>query len=295
MVLSAILGGRAALLPLIFPLLFFRIREAKEKGASQMGRKIFILSFLIGLLIILPSCKKKPEETKAADLAKDIQLSDLHLTFVSPKGRTQAPHEAEMIVAVFDQPMIPLEALSENKASLMRIYPAFSGKFRWLNTKTLTFTPKKRFPFSTEIKVTLPAGTKSLQGSELKEDFTWTFRTIIPRLISHLPRSNQKWVRLDPQILLVFNQSLLSEKAKDFLSIIEVSPEKKEASLAFSIDSPSEKRVDEEESKSSPYEVLLIKPEAKLKPEFAYYVGIKAGLPAKEGPWGMYKSGLFKF
>lgn len=260
-----------------------------------MEKKFFILAFVIGILILFPCCKKELEETKALGISEKAQISDLHVAFVSPKGSTQAPHEAETIVIIFDQPIIPLEALSEDKPSFLKIDPPFPGKCRWLNTKTLTFTPEKRFPFSTEIKLTIPAGTKSLQGATLKEDFTWTFRTILPSLVSHLPRNNQKWVKLDSKIFLVFNQSLQREKAKDFLSLIEVNTENKETPLAFKVTSPSKKRLEEEDIKASPDEVLLLVPEEKLKPDFSYYVEIKAGLPAKEGPLGMEKSRLFKF
>lgn len=259
-----------------------------------MWRKILII-FLVSVLILLSTCIKKEEATKAADMGNNPQIADLHVTFVSPKGSTSAPHEAETIVVVFNQPMIPLEALSEEKTAFLQIEPPFPGKHSWLNTKTLTFTPEKRFSYSTEIKVTIPAGTKSLQGSILKEDFSWSFRTILPRLVRHFPHQNQKWVKLDSQIMLVFNQPILKEKATEFLSIVEVSPENKEASLAFSLTPPSEKRLEEEGIKAKPDEVILLVPEENLKPEFSYYVEIKAGFPGKEGLLGMEKSTLFKF
>jgi len=260
-----------------------------------MRRKFFILLFAIGILILLPACKNKQEETNMPAMAKDPQVGDLHVTFVTPKGSTSAPHETEMVVVVFNQPMIPLEALSESKPSLLKIDPPFPGKWRWLNTKTLTFTPEKRFPFATEIKATIPAGTKSFQGSMLQEDFTWTFRTILPRLTGYLPNNNQKWVRLDYQILLVFNQSIRKDEARDFLSLIEVNKTNKETPIVFTITSPSKKRLAEENIKAPPDEVLLIVPEEKLKLESSYYVEVKAGLPSQEGPLGMGKSHLFKF
>lgn len=259
-----------------------------------MIKKLFILLSILGL-VFLSGSEKSKDESQTFALNKNPENTDLQVTFASPKGATSAPHEAEMIVVVFNQPMIPLEALSEDKLSLLKIEPSFSGKSRWLNTKTLIFTPEKRFPYSTEMKVTIPAGIKSLDGAVLKADFSWTFRTILPRLIRHSPRQNQKWIKLDTQVLLVFNQPISKEKSKDFLSFFGASPEKKETSLAFSLSSPTEKQLEEEGIKAEPDEAILLVPDEKLKPDFSYYVGIKTGLPGKEGSLGMEKSELFKF
>lgn len=260
-----------------------------------MIRRLFILLSIISVLVFLSGCGKSQNESQAFASDNNPEKTDLQVLFVSPKGATAAPHEAETIVIVFNQPMIPLEALSEDKPSFLKIEPSYSGRHRWLNPKTLTFIPEKRLPYSTEIKVTIPAGTKSLQDSVLEEDFAWSFRTILPSLLKHFPHQGQKWMKLDTQILLIFNQSVSKEKAKDFIALVEIPPEKKEMSLAFSLSYPTEKQLEEEDIKAKPEEVLLLVPEQKLKPDFSYYVEIKEGLPGKGGPLGMEKSRLFKF
>ncbi len=261
-----------------------------------MGRKLFILFICVLTFFSFQGCKKGNTASKAPDVIHSSPNIDLHVIFVSPKGRTEAPHESEAIVVVFNQPMIPLEALSERKPpSILRIEPSFPGVTRWLNTKTLTFTPEKRFPYATEIRVTIPAGTSSLSGATLKEDYSWTFQTILLRLVGHFPRHNQKWVKLASSILLVFNQPVEKEKAKDFISLLEVSKTGKEAPLDFRASTPSEKQLEEETIKASPEEVLLVEPKEKFKPDFSYYVEIRAGLPGKEGPLGLDKGSIFRF
>ncbi|MFP4081408.1 MAG: Ig-like domain-containing protein [Candidatus Aminicenantes bacterium] len=262
-----------------------------------MGKKIFI--FLLAIILFIPfvNCRKNqpPQEKSPSEVDEKGSPGDLRVTFVSPKGKTDAPHQSETIVVVFDQPMIPLEALQEDKELPLHLHPSFKGEYRWLNPKTLTFSPRERFPYSTEIRVSVPAGTKSFQGASLKQDFTWTFRTIVPRLISHFPGKNQKWIPLDSPVVLVFNQSIQQKKAREFLSVVEISPDNKENPVGFHLSSPSKKQLEEEEIKAAPDEVLWLEPEEKFKPDHSYHVEVRAGLPAQEGPLGMEKSQHFKF
>lgn len=263
-----------------------------------MHKKLFIQFSIIGLaiLFLISGCKKKEEKSLSSSIDSRAEIGDLHITYVSPKGDTAAPHESETIVAIFDQDMVPLEALSERPgSSFIEFDPPFPGKFRWLNPKTLTFTPDKRLPFSTEIKANIPSGVKSLDGYSLKEDFTWTFRTILPRLTEHFPRDKQKWIKLDSHILLIFNQPIDKKKAKKFLSFTEINREKEESPLDFTLKTPSAKKLEENETKARPDEVLLIMPEEKLQPDFTYYVEIRAGFPGKEGKLGMETSRVFSF
>lgn len=262
-----------------------------------MGKKFFLPFILIITLFLIFSiaCKKK-EKAATPEIATAEIRGDLHILRVSPKGKTSSPQEAETIVSIFDQPMVPLEALPEKKEfSCLKLEPSFSGKFRWLGTKTLAFTPQERFPYATEIKATIPAGAQSLQGYTLKQDYSWTFRTVQPRLVKMLPNDGAKWVKLETPILLVFNQAVQKNKAKEFISFIEAGPDGKETPTDFELRSPTTKKLEEEEIKASPEEALVLEPKEKLKPDFTYYVELKKGLPAKEGPLGMDENQIVSF
>jgi len=160
-----------------------------------MGRKSFISLILICLLALALSisCKRK-EKGEGGVPAGQAQVSgELHVLSASPKGPTSAFQESEALVVIFDQPMVPLESLPEGKgSSFLMLQPSFSGKHRWVGTKTLTFTPDQRFPFSSEIRVTVPAGTRSSNGFVLNSDFSWVFGTVRPRLVKHIPQDKQK-------------------------------------------------------------------------------------------------------
>ncbi|MCX6577840.1 MAG: Ig-like domain-containing protein, partial [Candidatus Aminicenantes bacterium] len=165
-----------------------------------MRKKLALFFVAISLIFLdaaVVSCKKKEKARPAERLVTEVK-GELRVLQVSPKGPTQTSHEAEEIVVIFDHPMVALEPLPrEESSSLLKFDPPFSGKSRWMGTKTLVFSPKNRFPFATEIKAVIPAGTRSLDGYVLKEDYQWTWTTIRPRLLRHFPQNQQRQLRLE--------------------------------------------------------------------------------------------------
>lgn len=258
------------------------------------------LPFIIILLFVIlitsgPACKKKDSEKQAAS-AKDAPKGELNVTYASPKGNTQAPHESESVVAVFDHPMIPLEALSDERIEpLIKFQPSFDGKYRWLNPKTLSFSPDKPFPHATEITALIPEGTRSFEGYELKQDYTWTFTTIRPRLIDQFPRDQQKGLGLDTEVMLVFNQPVEPPTIKEFISFYRIDSADNEYSVDFNLVFPDSEQLEKSRINASREEVVLLKPSAPLIAESIYFIELKQGLKGKQGDLGMEKSRMFQF
>lgn len=243
---------------------------------------------------------------KPTGRSSSASVAELRVLSATPQGRTAAPRESETVVVIFDRPMVALQAL-EKKAGLenplLNFDPPASGRFRWVGTRALAFTPDKRFPLATEIKVTVPAGTASLDGSVLSRDFAWSFQTIEPRLIRHFPTEGQRWLKLDTQVFLVFNQSVDRGKAARFISwtaapIAAAAAESgRPRSLAFDISHPPAEKLKSEGLDFSPDYGLLLTPSSgeKLLPGSTCLITLKRGLAAKEGPLGMEKDYSFRF
>jgi len=258
-------------------------------------KKRFALFFivLISIFLVFPQgCKPKKEKEPAP--AKQVQAGDLSITHISPKGSTESPREYDTLVVIFDQPMVPLESLSEGRGpGIMQLEPPLSGRHRWLNPKTLTFTPDNPFPFATEIRATVPAGTEAFSGNTLKEDFSWTFQTLRPRLREHFPRHEQKWLRPDTEILLVFNQPI--QKAKTFFAFNKIEKDAAESPVEFSLRVPDTDLLQENRIDSPPEYTLLLQPKERLLPDSTYMVKIDEGFPGKQGTLGMEKPFTFLF
>jgi len=259
-------------------------------------RVIFLLFGLIVLGLFVGGCKKNRKRTESTDRHGQAAAGDLNVLNVTPQGIASGPREVEAVVVMFDRPMAALEALPDGKGQpVLRFNPTISGKTRWLGSRILTFTPDHRFPFSTEIEVTVPAGTKALDGSTLKMNHTWNFQTAAPRLIRHYPQDKQKWLKLDTRVLLLFNQDMDRKSAKDFVSLISVDEQGSEKRHDFQLSHPSAERLKEEGLEIRPETALLLEPEGRLAPGFTYLLEVRKGLPSREGPIRMEKSALFSF
>ena len=263
-----------------------------------MGKKTF-LGFLSVCLVLTTatsiSCKKKEPPRLPSSALGEVK-GDLRVLQVSPKGSTRTAHEVGEVIVIFDHPMAALEPLPlQEKTDFLKIAPSSAGAYRWMGTKTLAFVPKERFPFATEIKLTVPAGTRSADGFALKEDFTWSFTTIRPKLLQHYPQDNEKQQKLDTSALLIFNQPVDELKARGYIAITGVSSDQKDHPLGFSVDRPTADKLKESDVQNPPENVLLLKPAEKLQPGFTYSVEIRSGLPGKEGSLGMEKGFAFGF
>ena len=129
------------------------------------------------------------------------------LTVVRAAPRGEVPLGAEVTVT-FSQAMVPLSTVSnvEAREAPVDITPRIAGRWRWLDVRTLVFTPEGRVPFATEYTVTIPAGTRSASGGALAEEVRWTFRTPELNGIGAWPYGER--VRPDPVFLIHFDQQV---------------------------------------------------------------------------------------
>ena len=250
----------------------------------------------VALVVSFSQCKKQARTGQEGAARAAAIVGDLRLVHMSPQGPTTQAHMAERLVAIFDHPMVPLQEIPEGDgSSFLKVEPSVPGKFRWMGTRTLTFTPSGRFPYGTEVKVTIPAGTVSLDGYSLKQDFAWTFRTITPEVVSHIPGDGGQWVRLDSPVRLVFNQAVEEGPAKQFVVLTEISPEGRTTELDFSLGRLSSQEIKEEKLESAADNILILKLSNRLRPDCTYTVTVKAGLPGREGVLGLKSDFIFNF
>jgi len=127
----------------------------------------------------------------------------------SPEGEVPI---APFISVTFSQPMVPLGTLG-NLAEAdvpLKIEPSMPGTWRWLGTKTLTFEYDSalidHLPKATEFTLTVPAGTKSVNGGVLAEAVTWTLRTPPPTIVASYP--SYLSAPLEPIFFISFDQRI---------------------------------------------------------------------------------------
>ena len=138
-----------------------------------------------------------------------------------PRGSIESLSQANMILVVFSEPMVPLSAITGEVSFPLEIEPPIEGKLRWLGTMMLAFEPADSLPYATEFRVRVPAGVRSVRGHELREDYVWTFSTPAPKLIFSIPSDQESLVDIKRPIFLFFNQPMDSATAGRYIKLLE--------------------------------------------------------------------------
>jgi alpha-2-macroglobulin len=123
----------------------------------------------------------------------------------SPEGGVPIAPELSI---TFSQPMIELTSQEEAAANVpVKLNPQPPGKWRWLGTKTITFKPYGRFPMATTYVVTVPAGTRAVNGKTLTTEKSWSFTTPPLTIKASYPSSDTTQPR-DALMFIEFDQRI---------------------------------------------------------------------------------------
>ena len=144
----------------------------------------------------------------AVELANPEEaVGPLEVLRVQPQGEVEI---APFVSITFNQAMVPLTTVAQIDAANVpvRLSPELPGRWQWIGTRTLRFEhdpqSSDRLPMSTSYVVEIPAGTKSLAGSELAETVQFEFQTPAASLAALIPRHES--IDLQQLFVATFNQ-----------------------------------------------------------------------------------------
>jgi uncharacterized protein YfaS (alpha-2-macroglobulin family) len=204
------------------------------------------------------------------------------LTVVRAAPEGQVDRAAEVTVT-FSQPMVPLSTVStvESGEVPVRISPRIAGSWRWLDVRTVVFTPEGRVPFATEYTVAIPAGTRSATGGVLAEEVRWTFRT--PQLtgIGAWPWGDH--VRRDPVFLIHFDQQVSPAALLPFIRLTAGGAERT-VRLASAEEIQRDSVARAFAAQAEPGTWIAFRATQPLPLNAAIEVQVRAGAPSAEGP-----------
>ncbi len=257
------------------------------KEVETMRRHVVLLSLVIILMTVLwglCSCQKVTE--KSAVPPPPEKLGDLNVVMGIPSGKVEEQDELDTVTVTFNQPMAPLTTVPQDESSgPLTFEPPLQGKYRWAGTSTLQFTPRDPLPGGMTVKAKVPAGTKSLFGAVLKQDFTWTFETLRPCLKESIPSDKQEWIRLDSSILLMYNMPMDPARTAGAIKLISIDGKGNKSQVDFTARNGSSKDSSFDEKWRND-RVLVLTPKAPLSPAYKYRIEIAAGLKARIGELG---------
>lgn len=88
--------------------------------------------------------------------------------------------------------------------------PAVAGSWQWRGARGVSFVPTAlRLPAATAFKVSVLAGTRALDGTELTSAFEFQFETPAPEVVSSTPEPGAAAQQPDVRLALRFNQPML--------------------------------------------------------------------------------------
>ncbi|PWH13171.1 MAG: hypothetical protein DDG60_10805 [Anaerolineae bacterium] len=219
-----------------------------------------------------------PLQTEAGPSSSE-ETGPLRVLRYAPEGEVSI---APFLSVTFNQPMIPLGTLSDlaARAVPVTIEPALPGTWRWIGTRTLTFEYDSdqidRLPKATTYRVTIPAGTKSLNGNTLPETVTWTFSTPPPKVVATYPYDQP--TPLNPLFFIAFDQRIEPQTMLNWITV-------KVAGRQIPIRLATPEEIDQE-IVSRPLEGrwVAFKTTSPLPADTRVTVTVEAGAPSAEGP-----------
>ncbi|MDF2378853.1 MAG: Ig-like domain-containing protein [Candidatus Gracilibacteria bacterium] len=145
---------------------------------------------------------------------------------VGSEARVLAVHPLEDIevsdtlTIFFSHAMIPDHAIgSPDLQGLFTLSPYIAGDWSWKNTKTLSFTPRDGFPFSSEFRLYNDAPLKTLNNSLIDDTVEKVYKTASIELLQETPLESSTLVSVDQPFTLHFNQSVSVKSLQDSLRV----------------------------------------------------------------------------
>ncbi len=194
-------------------------------------------------------------------------------------GNAAPGERAKRIDVMFDRSMVAADALGKelepSGAAPFRLEPAVPGALRWREDRKLSFEPAQPLPRATAFVVTVPKGTRGLDGVGITEDFEHKFETERLTLASELVRDfglpdPKRWATPSQKLKLSFNQAVL--------------PQKVAASCRFRDSAGASLVALEVLGGGEAREQLEVQPSEPLRSDTSYRFGCDAALTSVEGP-----------
>ncbi|MCA9974294.1 MAG: Ig-like domain-containing protein, partial [Anaerolineales bacterium] len=114
------------------------------------------------------------------------------------------------ITVLFNRPVVPLVS-SGQQADLpqpISLNPTVSGSGEWVSTSIYRFTPDTGFDGATTYRVTIAAGLTDIAGAALEDDFSWSFTTRSPQIVSIDPVDGSTGIDPTRALTITFNMPM---------------------------------------------------------------------------------------
>jgi uncharacterized protein YfaS (alpha-2-macroglobulin family) len=146
----------------------------------------------------------------------------LQVTDTQPIDKADGIPVDSPITVSFNRPIIALENPSAvgQISDPLAITPTLTGSGEWINTAIYQFKPTNGLAASTTYTVAVKAGLQDTTGSQLAEDYTFTFRTVDPTILNWLPE-NYMSLKVESPITVTFSMPMDRPSTEGAFSLTE--------------------------------------------------------------------------
>ena len=153
------------------------------------------------------------QSSKGMALLQPIELAFttsgyLNLVQSLPTDGATDVNPTSAIVANFNQPVVALGADPASLPEGFALEPSAEGQGEWINTSTYIFLPEPGLAGGATYRVNTNPDLTSTGGSPLGSAQSWSFTTVMPRLVSATPADNTYFIHLDTSVQLNFSYSM---------------------------------------------------------------------------------------
>lgn len=186
--------------------------NATSALSGKLSRTVLVLCCLAVFLVSASLPAWAMDEPKGGSPT----AGGLTVVNILPKG--EVPRLTQVTVR-FSKPMRALGDMSQQPGTApLKLHPRPEGQYRWLDPHTLAYILKEPVVGAARFTITVPAGARSLDGSQLTSIVRAAVRTPPVRWLRVSP-SKTSPLSPTPQFRLTFNQPVVLESLRQRLSL----------------------------------------------------------------------------
>ncbi len=156
--------------------------------------------------------------------AVNLQVETVGFLRVSQTIPTDGSDEIQTggaITVAFNRPVVPLVTTGQqaNLPQPLSFEPQVSGQGSWISTSIYRFVPDSPLAGATTYRVTVESGLEDITGGLLADDFSWSFTTLRPSVVSTEPWPGMTDVSPTGPYSVTFNMPMDPASAESAISL----------------------------------------------------------------------------
>jgi uncharacterized protein YfaS (alpha-2-macroglobulin family) len=257
------------------------LRAPRARQRPCRARHCLVVLLASALALACSAKSSVPEAPPAGTIAPRLGAvtGPVAVVYAGPRGSAE---RGSTISVLFDRPLRALDAAAP--APPVHLEPPVVGQWQWSGARGLTFVPAAgHLPAATEFRVSIPAGTRALDGTALAAPHEFAFTTPAPHVLRASPEAGARGEQPDARITLDFDQPIPVAAIQRSARLVASSSGRREA-IPFS--------VRQREGSSERFEIV---PRRALPLGASIALELAAGLTGSEGPRPMAQAWALRF